>query len=268
MLVLLLGLGYNRYRLKQQSNQLLEAKQLEINQKNWSLEQVLGEKERLLEEKEWMLKEIHHRVRNNLQIVISLLNSQAAKLSDDSALSTIRESQHRVQAMALIHQKLYQSEQVARVEMASYINDLIVYLRDAYQQHGLVRFNLSVQPLELDVTLAVPLGLIINEAVTNALKYAFPGDHSGTVTLSLHPVAATTYQLDIVDDGVGLPLGYDPTRSRSLGMTLLHGLSEQLEGTLRINGPPGVNIRLTFRDEILGATYSGADHTYRWHRSI
>jgi two-component sensor histidine kinase len=266
MLVLLLGLGYNRYRLKQRSNRLLEAKQLEINQKNLSLEQVLGEKEGLLEEKEWMLKEIHHRVRNNLQIVISLLNSQAANLSDDSALSTIRESQHRVQAMALIHQKLYQSEQLARVEMASYINDLIVYLRDAYQPHGLVRFNLSVEPLELDVTLAVPLGLIINEAVTNALKYAFPGDRSGTITLSLHAAEATTYQLEIADDGVGLPPGYDPAQSRSLGMTLMHGLSEQLEGALRISSSPGVNICLVFRDEILGATYSAADHTYKWYR--
>jgi two-component sensor histidine kinase len=267
MLVLLLGLGYNRYRLKQQSNQLLEAKQREINQKNTFLEQLLGEKEGLLEEKEWMLKEIHHRVRNNLQIVISLLNSQAANLSDDPALSTIKESQHRVQAMALIHQKLYQSEQVARVEMASYINDLVVYLRDAYTHLTPVRFNLSVEPLELDVTLAVPLGLIINEAVSNALKYAFPGDDGGTVTLRLHPAAGNTYELVIADDGAGLPPGYEPARSRSLGMTLLHGLSEQLGGQLRITGSPGVAIHLLFHDEQLGTTYSAANHTYRWHRS-
>ena len=268
MLVLLLGLGYNRYRLKQQSNQLLEAKQLEINQKNAFLEQLLGEKEGLLEEKEWMLKEIHHRVRNNLQIVISLLNSQAANLSDDPALSTIKESQHRVQAMALIHQKLYQSEQVARVEMASYINDLVVYLRDAYTHLTPVRFNLAVEPLELDVTLAVPLGLIINEAVSNALKYAFPGDGGGTVTLSLHPAAGTTYALTVADDGVGLPPGYDPARSRSLGMTLLHGLSEQLGGQLHITSSPGVAIHLVFHDEQLGTTYSASNHTYRWHRSF
>jgi two-component sensor histidine kinase len=133
--------------------------------------------------------------------------------------------------------------------------------------HGSVRFNLSVQPLELDVTLAVPLGLIINEAVTNALKYAFPGHRAGTVKLSLKPGVGTTYEMGIADDGVGLPPGFDPARSRSLGMTLLHGLSEQLDGTLLITGPPGVSIRLVFRDEILGATYSGADHTYRWHRS-
>jgi two-component sensor histidine kinase len=268
MLVLLLGLGYSRYRFKQKINRLLEAKQLEINQKNHTLEQVLGEKEGLLEEKEWMLREIHHRVRNNLQIVISLLNSQAGYLSDNAALSTIKESQHRVQAMALIHQKLYQSEKVARVEMASYINDLVVYLRDSYSQPQSIRYNLKVEPLELDVSLAVPLGLIINEALTNALKYAFPGDNSGTVSLSLHPASETTYELTIADDGAGLPPGYDPVRSRSLGMTLMHGLSEQLGGVLHISGPPGVVIRLVFQDEQLGATFSGADHSYRWHRTF
>ncbi len=268
LLVLLLGLGYNRYRLKQQSNQLLEAKQVEINQKNGSLEAVLREKEGLLEEKEWMLKEIHHRVRNNLQIVISLLNSQAADLSDNSALSTIKESQHRVQSMALIHQKLYQSERMARVEMASYIHELVDYLRESYPLAGPVRFQLSVDPVELDVTLAVPLGLIINEAVTNALKYAFSGDRAGTITLSLHPAAATAYELIIADDGVGLPYGYEPARSRSLGMTLMHGLSEQLAGVLSITSPPGVTIRLVFLDQQLGSTYSAADQTYRWHRAF
>jgi two-component sensor histidine kinase len=268
MLVLLLGLGYNRYRLKQQSNQLLEAKQVEINHKNHLLEQLLQEKEGLLHEKEWMLKEIHHRVRNNLQIIISLLNSQAANLVDNAALSTIKASQHRVQAMALIHQKLYQSERVARVEMTSYLKDLVVYLRDSYQRSNSVQFNLSVEPLELDVTLAVPLGLIINEAVTNALKYAFPGERAGTITLHLHPQGDASYELIISDNGVGLPPGYDPARNRSLGMTLLHGLSEQLEGTLRIAGSPGVTIRLVFRDEQPGATYTGAHDTYRWFSAL
>ncbi|MBD0254972.1 MAG: tetratricopeptide repeat protein [Cytophagales bacterium] len=267
LLVLLLGLGYNRYRLKRQSNQLLQAKQVEINQKNSTLEVVLREKEGLLQEKEWMLKEIHHRVRNNLQIVISLLNSQADDLSDDTALATIKESQHRVQAMALIHQKLYQSERIARVEMCSYINELVAYLRESYPLAGPVRFQLSVELVELDVTLAVPLGLIINEAVTNALKYAFPGDRSGALTLSLHRAAATAYELSIADDGVGLPPGYEPARSRSLGMTLMHGLSEQVDGVLSITSPSGVTIRLVFLDQQLGATFSAADHTYRWHRA-
>lgn len=267
MLLLLLGLGYNRYRLKQETNQLLKDKQYEINQKNRTLEQVLEEKQGLLDEKEWMLKEIHHRVRNNLQIVTSLLNSQASYLSDNVALSTIKESQHRVQAMAFIHQKLYQSDQVARVDMASYINDLAVYLRESYNLHQSIYFNLTVEPLKLDVTLAVPLGLIINEALTNALKYAFPGGRSGTISLSLYQLENTRYELTIADDGVGLPAEYEPSKSRSLGMTLIHGLSGQLGGKFSITGVSGVRISLVFKDEQLSSTYQSADYIYRWHKA-
>ncbi|GAB2590791.1 hypothetical protein GCM10027190_44270 [Spirosoma areae] len=259
MLVLLLGLGYNRYRLKQKSNHLLESIQLKINQKNDTLESVLREKDALLEEKEWMLKEIHHRVRNNLQIVMSLLNSQAASLQDKAALSAIQESQHRVQAMALIHQKLYQSEQIARVDMTSYINDMVDYLRDSYIQLESVRFNLLIDRLALDVTQAVPLGLIINEAITNALKYAFPHGRSGVVSLSLHQVTSGTYELTVADDGVGLPAGYDPSCSRSLGMSLMYGLSEQLGSELMITSSPGVTIRLEFNDESINPNYEGSD---------
>jgi two-component sensor histidine kinase len=294
LLLALLGVTYNRYRLKGRSNRLLRAQrealqsqqeelqahqeemraqheelqtQQEIHEKNAHLSKLLGEKESLLRqqhallgekdlllaEKERLLKEIHHRVKNNLQIVMSLLNSQAASLEDKVALSAIQESQHRVQAMALIHQKLYQSEQVARVDMAAYLRDLVVYLRDSYQPPGpggRVHLELDMPPLNLDVTLAVPLGLIANEAVTNALKYAFPSKGRGTVRLSLHRlVAETAYELVVGDNGPGLPPGYDPPRSRSLGMTLMHGLGEQLGGELRITGSPGVTLRLTFPGE-------------------
>ena len=136
LLVSLLGVSYNRYRLKQRSNQLLEVKQLEINQKNQSLQQVLTEKEALLVEKEWMLKEIHHRVKNNLQIITSLLNAQSDYLHDATALAAIRESQNRVQAMALIHQKLYQSEQLASVDMAEYVTEVVDYLLESFNRHA------------------------------------------------------------------------------------------------------------------------------------
>jgi two-component sensor histidine kinase len=174
LLASLLAVGYNRYRLKRRSNKLLEAQQQalqarqeEINYKNTALQQLLTEKERLL-------KEIHHRVKNNLQVVMSLLDSQADSLQDKAALSAIQESQHRVQAMALIHQKLYQSESVARIPMNSYIEEVVAYLNDSYSLYQPIRFDVEVEDIELDVTLAVPLGLIINEAITNAFKYAFP----------------------------------------------------------------------------------------------
>jgi two-component sensor histidine kinase len=300
LLLLVLGLGYNRYRLKQRSNkqlqaqqqklqaqhqalqaqqEVLQAQQHEINQKNRDLSQLLSEKDsllvqkdilirekegllgekdsllsrqmRLLEEKERLLKEIHHRVKNNLQVVMSLLNSQADSLQEKAALSAIRESQHRVQAMALIHQKLYHAEGVTRIPMQDYIEEVVAYLHESYCLDHLVRFCLEVEPIELDVTQAVPLGLIISEAITNAFKYAFSDGRSGTVCLSLYRLAETTYQLTIADDGIGLPTHYNPSRCRSLGMTLLHGFSGQLGGELTLISPPGLTINLVFEEEQL-----------------
>ncbi|WP_020604610.1 histidine kinase dimerization/phosphoacceptor domain -containing protein [Spirosoma spitsbergense] len=242
LLISLLGLSFNRYRLKQRSNQRLQEQQEQIHHKNQALQRVLEEKERLL-------KEIHHRVKNNLQIVMSLLNSQADSLHDPSALSAIQQSQHRVQAMALIHQKLYQSEGIARIPMASYIREMAAYLHESYELPQPIGFDLQVESIELDVIQAVPLGLIINEAITNALKYAFPDGRAGTVQVGLCKLSRGEYELVIADDGVGLPADFAPARSRSLGMTLMYGFSEQLGGQLHINGQPGLSIRLRFHDE-------------------
>jgi two-component sensor histidine kinase len=284
LLLALLALSYNRFRLKIRSNQLLEAQQAVlqtqqkvIHEKNGHLSELLTEKDNLigekdnllmekdtllmekdllLTEKEWLLKEIHHRVKNNLQVVMSLLDSQADSLQDKAALSAIQESQHRVQAMALIHQKLYQSESLARIPMNAYIEEVVAYLHDSYSLYQPIGFDLLVEDIELDVTLAVPLGLIINEAITNAFKYAFPEGRRGTLTVHLQRVEEASYQLVIADDGVGLPASYDPTRSRSLGMTLIHGFSRQLGGKLTITSPPGMCIRLLFEEEQLIRAYA------------
>jgi two-component sensor histidine kinase len=305
LLLALLGLGYNRFRLKQRSNRqlqlqqqllqqqheelrvqqkvlqaqkdVLQAQQEDIKRKNEHLsalltekDTLLGEKEHLLKEKdslllqkdslltekERLLKEIHHRVKNNLQVVMSLLNSQADCLQDKEALTAIQESQHRVQAMALIHQKLYQTQGIARIPMHDYIEEVVAYLSASYYLHQQVRFCLEVEPIELDVTQAVPLGLIINEAITNACKYAFPGGRPGTVSLSLRRVTEYMVALSIADDGVGLPEGFDSGQSRSLGMTLLHGFSAQLGGELTITGRRGLSIQLLFEEEQFEKAYA------------
>jgi two-component sensor histidine kinase len=256
LLLLLLVLGYNRYRLKQRSTQLLEAKQQEINLKNTSLQQVLGEKEvlllhkdALLEEKEWLLKEIHHRVKNNLQIVMSLLNSQAAHLKDGKALSAIQESQQRVHAISLIHQKLYQSEKVALIQMDAYIREVVDYLKDCFNDHDRIGFQLAIAPLELDVAIAVPLGLIINEAVTNCLKYAFPQGGNGMVTINLTLIDGVDYLLIIEDDGIGLGTDFDITRTRTLGMNLI-------KGKLQVESSGGLKISLLFNNSILVKSFA------------
>jgi two-component sensor histidine kinase len=235
-------------------SKMLQEKDFQLHQKN----KLLEEKEMMLIEKDWIFKEVHHRVKNNLQVLISLLNSQTATLKDQSALSAIQESQDRVQAMVLIHQKLYQSDNVSRINMPSYISDIVTYLQETYNLCQPIRVRLEVEPNELDVSQAVPLGLIINEAITNAFKHAFPKGRSGTVSLSLNCLEETTYQLTIKDDGIGLPVGYEPAHSRSLGMKLLHGFSRQLGGELLITSHLGMAISLVFAEEQISPISSHA----------
>jgi len=253
LLLLLSGVIYNRYRLKMQSNRLLQSQKEEICEKNAVLESLLSEKEdlithkdALLEEKEMLVREIHHRVKNNLQIVMSLLSSQTRYLHDDKALSAIKESHQRVRAISLIHQKLYQSERVALIDMAAYIRELTEHLGDSFDARDRIRFQLAVIPLELDVALAVPLGLIINEAVTNSIKYAFPGGRAGKVAVSLVAVDGENHLLTITDNGIGVGGDLDPGRSRTMGMSLMKGLSKQIKGTFRLESTGGLTITVLF----------------------
>jgi two-component sensor histidine kinase len=253
LLVFVLALGYNRYRLGQRSNRLLEGKQrlleaqqAEISQQNQSLEQAVSEKEVLLTEKEWMLKEIHHRVKNNLQVISSLLTNQSNYLRDPLASAAIRESRNRVQAMALIHQRLYQTDTLARVNMAAYVREIVNSLLDSFDRFDTVTTQLNVAAVELEIALATPLGLIVNEAVTNVLKYAFPPAGRGTLTIVLTEGSSHHYRLTITDDGVGLPPDFDLDQNHSLGLTIIKGLSTQIGGDLRIESANGVRVSLQF----------------------
>ncbi|UFH57245.1 histidine kinase dimerization/phosphoacceptor domain -containing protein [Spirosoma sp. KNUC1025] len=242
LLLLTLGITYNRYRLKQRTNQQLQAKQQLIDQNNQSLQQ-------LLEEREWMLKEIHHRVKNNLQVISSMLNTQFNFLQDPSALAAIRESQNRVQVMALIHQKLYQSANLTQIGMRDYVQDIVDYLIESFDRSGSVHAQVNVADVFFSVSLATPLGLIINEAVTNSLKYAFPDHHTGQLIVSLSNTHDQVFQLVIRDDGIGLPADFDVTASQTLGMTMIRGLSKQIKGQLEISQSDGVMISLQFSNK-------------------
>jgi two-component system, sensor histidine kinase PdtaS len=232
VLLIISVLLYNQNRIKRQSN-------VEINRKNVSLQH-------LLEEKEWLLKEIHHRVKNNLQIVMSLLNSQSAYLKDNAALDAIRESQHRVHAISLIHQKLYQSENLAVINMSSYINDVVEYLSQNLDiNHNTIRCT-EIQPIELDVAQAVPVGLIINEAVTNSIKYAFPHERRGKIEIQMCHTDTGEVLLLIQDNGIGLPESFNERLTKSLGMSLMQGLSKQIDGELKISNNNGVAIQVKF----------------------
>jgi two-component sensor histidine kinase len=245
MLIALLLLGYNRYQLKLRSNRQLKQQQDEINRKNEFLQELISSQNKLLGEKEWLVKEIHHRVKNNLQIVISLLNTQAAFLDDKDALNAIRESRYRMQAISLIHQKLYQSDNMALIDMNMYINELVVFLKDGFSDINRIKFDLQIAPVRLDVSQSVPVGLILNEAITNAIKYAFTGN--GTIIVSLQPADAGYLALVIADNGKGFPEGEIPTQRGSMGMMLMHTLAEQLDGNLQIQSRNGVTITISFK---------------------
>ncbi|PZR20572.1 MAG: hypothetical protein DI539_10450 [Flavobacterium psychrophilum] len=237
VLCIILGLLYSRYCTKQKTNAILETKQEEINLKNRKLE-------RLVEEKEWLVKEIHHRVKNNLQIVISLLNTQSAYLDNEDALEAIQNSQHRMHAMSLIHQKLYQTDNLSSINMSWYIKELAEYLKDSFDQENKIKFKLNLAPIELDVAQAVPLGLILNESISNAIKYAFP-NRKGIINI-LFEEKNDFYLLRIADNGVGLPDNFESAESDSLGMNLMMGLAEQLDGNFTIESDNGVIITINF----------------------
>ena len=240
VLLIFSGLIYSRYLLNKRVNEKLARKQDEINGQNKILQ-------KLLEEKEWLLKEIHHRVKNNLQIVISLLNSQSAFLENKDALEAIQKSQHRMHAMSLIHQKLYQSDNMASIDMHWYIHELVSYIKESFNTDKKVNFILDIDQAELDVAQAVPLGLILNEAITNAIKYAFPESQKGRVSISFKADLNDICSLWISDNGIGLPPGFDPLLNESLGMSLMQGLSEQLDGSLLVRNNEGLTLNITFK---------------------
>lgn len=238
-LLFILALTYNRSRLKQRSNLQLQQKQEEINHQNELLK-------KLLVEKEWLLKEIHHRVKNNLQIVISLLNSQSIYLDNQDAIDAIRNSQHRMHAMSLIHQKLYQTDNLATIDMNWYIKELVAYMRESFPTETSITFQLQIAPLELDVAQAVPLGLILNEAVSNAIKYAFKDRQQGIISITLVTKDDSYRELCIFDNGSGLPQQWNLEETTTLGMSLMRGLSEQLDGTFEVKSRQGTIIRVVF----------------------
>jgi len=193
-----------------------------------------------------LMREIHHRVKNNLQIVLSLLNSQSAFIDNESALIAIRESQHRVYAMSLIHQKLYGTENVSSIDMERYIGELVTYLADSFDTWKRIQFDLAIEPVELDVNQAVPLGLVLNEVITNSIKYAFPDGRNGVIAISLSTAALHHCLLTISDNGIGIPPHYADNKPGSLGMSLIEALTGNLEGTCSIENNNGTTVKIAF----------------------
>jgi len=197
-------------------------------------------------ENELLLKEIHHRVKNNLEMVSSLLKLQSVKTKDKEAKDVMRASQNRVQSMGILHQKLYQGENLGSIEMLDYFKNLSENIVDAFGANDKVEVQYDMERVELDVDTAVPIGLIVNELLTNSLKYAFPEDRKGKIELSLKEMDEKQLQLVVADNGVGQTAGASP-KGTGFGSQLVQLLTSQLQGSMQADYSTGT--RLVFQLE-------------------
>jgi len=200
-----------------------------------------------LKEREILLQEVHHRVKNNLQVISSLLNMQARKLEDRASRDAVEECQTRVQAIALIHEKLYQSKDYERVPFSEYARSLASNVfHAAGVSPSAVSLDLAIEDLVLAVDKAIPCGLVLNELITNALKHGFADGRSGTIRVELARLEDGRLRLAVRDNGIGLPEGVDIWKLDSLGLQLVRTLAEQLDAVLEVDGRAGASFQLTF----------------------
>lgn len=236
---LLLGLLYRNYRLKQRSNQKLKALNGELADKN-----VLLDKRNT--ENELLLKEIHHRVKNNLELVKSLISLQSAQLEDSATKDAMIASQNRVQSMGIIHQKLYQGDNLGNVEMKDYFLNLGEGILDTFNAEDKVKIECAMDSLELDLDTAVPIGLIVNELLTNALKYAFPENTKGNILISLSKSKPDILTLRVADNGIGKIEGLTP-KGTGFGSQLIKLLTQQLNGEMIEESENGTSVLFHFK---------------------
>lgn len=199
-----------------------------------------------LKEKEQLLKEVHHRVKNNLQIISSLLNLQSEHIQDEKFLEVIRESKIRIASMALIHEMLYATKDFSHVKVNDYVSRLYQSIyRTFLGESDQVSFLLEVdEKLTFEIDTMIPLGLILNEIISNSMKYAFP-DGKGTIRLSITKTEQK-YLLEVSDDGIGIPAEFQLQNAKSLGIQLIHMLSEQINAELSLDRSSGTCYKLYF----------------------
>jgi two-component sensor histidine kinase len=201
-----------------------------------------------LREKEALLKEIHHRVKNNLQVVSSLLGLQSRTIQDPEVRKMFQESQNRIHSMALLHESLYQSDNLSQIDFPAYIRQLAEYLFRAYGVTSERRIHLRTELDKLSLTLdaAVPCGLIVNELISNSLKYAFPDGREGEIRVGLHEEPNRMARLVVADNGIGLSGEVDWTTTRSLGLRLVRSLAQQLGAKLEVRSVEGTEVQVMF----------------------
>lgn len=215
------------------------------------------EVEQQIQEKETLLKEVHHRVKNNLQTVSSLLSLQSRSIEDDRVKSLIKSSQNRVISMAMVHEMLYMRDDLSKIEFKSYVQDLSEYLvKSVKGADNNIKLDLHIPDIQLGIDTAIPLGLLINEAITNALKYGIKDNENGEIHIALRKAREEDYELEIGDNGAGFSDTINHRNTKSLGLKLIHNLARQLKGTITKDGSKkGTNYLIKFREV-------GQQHTF------
>ncbi|OGU72368.1 MAG: hypothetical protein A2V93_02100 [Ignavibacteria bacterium RBG_16_34_14] len=215
----------------------------DITERKKAFEQI----ESSLKEKEVLLREIHHRVKNNLQIISSMLNLQTNYITDKKSLAIFEESRNRVRSMALIHEKLYQNESLSSLNIRDYVIELVNNLMRSYRTDNRINSEINISDIFINTDTAIPLGLIINELVSNSLKYAFPDERRGKITVSLIKFIGEKFQMIISDDGIGLPENFDMKSTNTLGLQLVSSLVIQLDGEIILTNQTGTKFEINFK---------------------
>lgn len=221
-----------------------------ILQAHHNLYKSKNEIEARIQEKETLLKEVHHRVKNNLQTVSSLLSLQSRSISDEKVKNLIKSSQNRVISMAMVHEMLYMRKDLTRIEYKSYVQELSEYLvKSVKGVKNNIKLKIDIPDIKLGIDTAIPLGLLINEALTNSLKYGIKDDNEGEIHIALKQEDEKDYVLNIGDNGVGFPEALNFKNTKSLGLKLIHNLARQLKGTItRDASKKGTNYIIKFRE--------------------
>ncbi|HPE34785.1 MAG TPA: response regulator [Bacteroidales bacterium] len=218
----------------------LEKKELERRQAEEDLKRSLAEKDILL-------REVHHRVKNNMQIISSILHMQERLVVDPGLISILHESQNRIRSMALIHEHLYQSQNLANIRFDNYVKNLAVNLSRTYSDlQRKIKFNYDIAEVHFPLDIGIPCGLILNELISNSFKHAFKDKTTGTINIVLKKEMQGGYLLEISDDGIGMKSPVDPEKSGSLGMKIVHNLVRQLEGSISYDFSSGTKFLIKF----------------------
>jgi two-component sensor histidine kinase len=235
---------YVENKKRKQANRSLEEYNEELNQKNHIIHQAL-------QDKEVLIREIHHRVKNNLQIISSIINLQRMRIDNPDTENIFNEMQRRIMAISSIHHKLYQGDSVSLINMKEYLTEIVDSIHQAFDDKGMeVNYQISIQNIKLDIDAAVSLGLIVNELVTNAYKYAFKPGNKNNLSIGLTATGLHKYQLRVSDSGPGLPLEFSIDKSDSLGMRMVSLLTRQLKGNIAIQNQNGAVVLIDFKEPL------------------